>query len=477
MSTFTLVIGIAYVIATALFILSLHWLSDPKLAPRGVAAGVAGMALAVIATWARPDVSHHTDLTRHLWVIIPIALAVWPGVWLSLVPLTAVPQRTALSHAFGGLAAGLVGTAEYLHWYFHAPESVTTFRMVAIVAEIVLGYLTFTGSLIAAGKLQEVKIIPQRPWTYPGQNVVNLISFGAAIVLGAILVTNPLASWAPFVFAGIIFLALNFGWMLVMPIGGADMPTVIAILNAYAGLSAVAMGFVLDNKLLITAGALDGSSGLILSIIMCKAMNRSFSNVLFGAIGQVQQKAAAGEQKQYKADTPENAAAMMEQASSVVIVPGYGMAVAQAQHRVRELYDQLTKRGVSVKFAIHPVAGRMPGHMNVLLAESEIPYTDLVDMGEINGDMAQCDVCLVLGANDVVNPAARSDKSSPIFGMPIIDADKARTVFAIKRSKNPGFAGIDNELYFLDKTWMLFGDAKAVVGELVKKLQGDGGMH
>jgi NAD(P) transhydrogenase subunit beta len=277
-------------------------------------------------------------------------------------------------------------------------------------------------------------------------------------------------------FGAIVLLALNFGWMLVMPIGGADMPTVIAILNAYAGLAAVAMGFVLDNKLLITAGALDGSSGLILSIIMCKAMNRSFTNVLFGAFGQVQPKAASGEQKVYKPDTPENAAQMMEQANLVVVVPGYGMAVAQAQHRVRELYDKLKKRGVTVKFAIHPVAGRMPGHMNVLLAESEIPYTDLVEMDEINPEMPQCDVCLVLGANDVVNPAARYDKASPIYGMPIIDADKAKTVFAVKRSKNPGFAGIDNELYFLDKTWMLFGDAKAVVGELTKHLS-NGSVH
>jgi NAD(P) transhydrogenase subunit beta len=248
------------------------------------------------------------------------------------------------------------------------------------------------------------------------------------------------------------------------------MPTVIAILNSYAGLAAVAMGFVLDNKLLITAGALDGASGLILSIIMCKAMNRSFANVLFGAFGQVQQKAAGGEQKVYKPETPEGAAQILEQASSVVIVPGYGLAVAQAQHKVRELYDQLKKRGITVRFAIHPVAGRMPGHMNVLLAEAEIPYDDMVEMEEINGDMPQCDVCLVLGANDVVNPAARSDKTSPIYGMPIIDADRARAVFAVKRSKNPGFAGIDNELYFLDKTFMLFGDAKAVVGELVKSL-------
>jgi H+-translocating NAD(P) transhydrogenase subunit beta len=265
--------------------------------------------------------------------------------------------------------------------------------------------------------------------------------------------------------------------MLVMPIGGADMPTVIAILNAYAGLAAVAMGFVLDNKLLITAGALDGSSGLILSIIMCRAMNRSFGNVLFGAFGQVQQKKEGGEQKVYKGETPESAAQILGQASSVVIVPGYGMAVAQAQHKVRELYDQLKKRGIVVRFAIHPVAGRMPGHMNVLLAESEIPYTDLVEMDDINPDMPQCDVCIVLGANDVVNPAARSDKSSPIYGMPIIDADKAKTIFAVKRSKNPGFAGIDNELYFLEKTWMLFGDAKGVVGELTKNLAASNGMH
>jgi NAD(P) transhydrogenase subunit beta len=237
------------------------------------------------------------------------------------------------------------------------------------------------------------------------------------------------------------------------------------------------MGFVLDNKLLITAGALDGSSGLILSIIMCKAMNRSFTNVLFGAFGQVQQVKAGGEQKVYKAETIEGAAQVMEQAQLVVIIPGYGMAVAQAQHKVRELYDLLKKRGATVKFAIHPVAGRMPGHMNVLLAEADIPYTDLVEMDDINGDMPQCDVALVVGANDVVNPAARYDKGSPIYGMPIIDADRARTIFAIKRTKNPGFAGIDNELYFNDKTWMLFGDAKKVIGELAKQLGDGASMH
>jgi NAD(P) transhydrogenase subunit beta len=237
------------------------------------------------------------------------------------------------------------------------------------------------------------------------------------------------------------------------------------------------MGFVLDNMLLITAGALDGASGLILSIIMCRAMNRSFTNVLFGAFGQVQTAEAGGEEKVYKAETIEGAAQILEQASLVVVIPGYGMAGAQAQHKVRELYDQLKKRGIVVKFAIHPVAGRMPGHMNVLLAEADIPYTDLVEMDEVNPDMPQCDVALVIGANDVVNPAARYDRNSPIYGMPIIDADKARTVFAIKRSKRPGFAGIDNELYFAEKTWMLFGDAKTVVGELCKQLSGGSGVH
>ena len=463
-------IELAYLVATALFIFSLHWMSDPKTARKGVYAGVAAMLVAVLATWAKPGV------TDHLWIVVPIVLATVPGVWLAMVPLTAVPQRTALSHAFGGLAAGLVGAAEYFFWLNQEPWNLTTFRMVAIIAEIILGFLTFTGSLIAFGKLQEIKWIPQRPWVYKGQNFVNLGALVLAVFLGVLLIARPdLGLWSPVVFGAIIFLALNFGWMLVMPIGGADMPTVISILNSYAGLSAVAMGFVLDNKLLITAGALDGSSGLILSIIMCKAMNRSFVNVLFGAFGQVQKSAAAGEKRTVKSETPEGAAQIMEQASLVVVVPGYGMAVAQAQHRVRELSDQLTKRGVTVKFASHPVAGRMPGHMNVLLAEAEIPYDHLIEMDEINPEMPQADVVLVVGANDVVNPAARHDKTSPIYGMPIIAADKARTCFAIKRTMNPGFAGIENELYYADRTFMIFGDAKNVVGEIVKALSGQGG--
>jgi H+-translocating NAD(P) transhydrogenase subunit beta len=462
------IVQLSYLVATVLFIFALHWMNAPATARRGVYAGVIGMTIAIVATWAQPEVVHHG------WIILAIIAGFIVGIPLSLVPLTAVPQRTALSHAFGGLAAGLVGTAKYYLWLSEGPENLTAFRMIAIDVEVLLGFLTFTGSLMAAGKLQEVKWIPQRPVTYRFQNLGNLGLLIIAVAIGAALTMNPTASWAPVLFPVIIILALLFGILLIIPIGGADMPTVIAILNSYAGLAAVAMGFVLDNKLLITAGALDGSSGLILAIIMCRAMNRSFTNVLFGAFGQTQQVKAGGDQKTYKSESIEGGAQVLEQANLVVIVPGYGMAVAQAQHKVRELYDQLKKRGVTVKFAIHPVAGRMPGHMNVLLAEADIPYTDLVEMDEINPEMPHVDVALVVGANDVVNPAARTDRSSPIYGMPIIEADKARTVFAIKRSKNPGFAGIDNELYFSDRTWMLFGDAKNVVGELVKQLSGPG---
>ncbi len=461
------------VLATALFIFALYWMNDPKTARRGVTAGVTGMTVAVVATWIQPEIIHHG------WIVGAIVMGFVVGVPLSQVPLTAVPQRTALSHAFGGLAAGLVGTAEFflsLGEPAKAAVQLTPFRMSALVAEVILGFLTFTGSLMAAGKLQEVRWIPQRPVTYPGQNVVNIGVLVIAVALGVLLVLNPGAPWAGQAFIAIAALALIFGVLLIIPIGGADMPTVISILNAYAGLAAVAMGFVLNSKLLVTAGALDGSSGLILSIIMCRAMNRSFTNVLFGAFGKAQPAALKGEQKEWKQETVEGAAQLLEQARNVVIIPGYGMAVAQAQHKVRELYDALTKRGVTVKFAIHPVAGRMPGHMNVLLAEANIPYSALVEMDEINPEMPQTDVALVVGANDVVNPAARYNKGTPIYGMPIIDADKAKTVLAVKRSKNPGFAGIDNELYVQDNTWMLFGDAKAVLGDLVKQF-GSGGIH
>ena len=456
-------IQFSYFVAAVLFILSLRWLNHPRTARRGVAAGVAGMAAAIIGTLLAPKI------VDYKWIGAALVVGTALGIPLSRVALTAVPQRTALSHAFGGLAAGLVGTAKYIMWLQQG--QLTTFRTSAIVLEVILGFLTFTGSLMAAGKLME--IVPTRPITYRNQNLVNLLLLALAVVAGFYLAFFNSSYWPAY--AAIVVLSLLFGVLLIIPIGGADMPTVISLLNSYAGLSAVAMGFVLSNKLLIIAGALDGSSGLILSVIMCKAMNRSFTNVLFGAFGQVQPAAAAGEAKTVKSATPQDVADLLANADRVVIIPGYGMAVAQAQHRVHELYDQLSKRGIDVKFAIHPVAGRMPGHMNVLLAEAEIPYESLVEMDDINPEMPQTDVCLVVGANDVVNPAARHDKGSPIFGMPIIDADKAKTVIAIKRSMNPGFAGIENELYYDDKTLMAFGDAKQVLGDVVKAISGEGG--
>ena len=452
------VIEACYLIASALFIFSLKWMSSPATARRGILAGEIGMVLAIGGTLLQHEIISYT------WIFVGLAVGSLIGIPLGMVQMTAVPQRTALSHAFGALCVTLVGTSEF---YLQAPN-ISKFTMSVLSIEVILGGLTFTGSLMAAGKLQEV--LPQRPITYKGQNIVNFLLLAAAIVLAVMVVIDPTQKqYFPF----IVGIAVCFGVLLIIPIGGADMPTVISLLNGYAGLSAAMMGFVVGSKLLIIAGALDGSSGLILSIIMSKAMNRSFTNVLFGAFGQVQAAAAAGgEAKNYRSASAEEAAQILAVASSVVVVPGYGMAVAQAQHKVRELYDALTKKGVNVRFAIHPVAGRMPGHMNVLLAEADIPYDRLVEMDDINGDFPQTDVALVIGANDVTNPAARSDKTSPIYGMPILDCDKARTVMVIKRSMNPGFAGIDNPLYYLDHTLMLFGDAKGFTANIVKELSG-----
>jgi NAD(P) transhydrogenase subunit beta len=453
-------IQIVYLIAAGLFILSLKWLSSPASARHGVWAGELGMLLAIAGTLL------YRGIVDYTWIAIALVLGVIIGVPLGRVQMTAVPQRTALSHAFGALCVGLVGTAEF---YLRTPH-IPRFMMAVLSAEVILGSLTFTGSLMAAGKLQE--ILPQRPITYKGQNIVNISLLAIAVAVAAYLVMHPDATR---LFPLMIVIPLLFGVLMIVPIGGADMPTVISLLNSYAGLSAAAMGFVLDSKLLIIAGALDGSSGFILSVIMSKAMNRSFTNVLFGAFGQVQAAAAtAQETRTVRAATAEEAAGILGASNSVVIVPGYGMAVAQAQHKVRELFDTLTKRGVSVTFGIHPVAGRMPGHMNVLLAEADIPYDKLLDMDAINPEFPQTDVVLIIGANDVTNPAARKDTSSPIYGMPILDVDKARTVMVIKRSMSPGFAGIDNELYYLDKTLMLFGDARAFVGDIVRQLSGDG---
>jgi H+-translocating NAD(P) transhydrogenase subunit beta len=448
----------AYIAAVVLFILSLKFLSSPASSRWGVLAGEIGAALAVVATLLNPE------LVQYRWILIPLIIGAGVGIPLGLVHMTAVPQRTALSHAFGALSAAIIGIAEY----YAGTAPVTRFEMGEIALEVIIGCLTFTGSVIAAGKLQE--ILPQRPIVYRGQNIVSLSVLAGALGLAVALVVNPAQAM---LFPVMVLVALIFGVLLVTPIGGADMPTVISLLNSYAGFSAALLGFVLNSKVLVVAGALDGSSGFILSVIMCKAMNRSFTNVMFGAFGQVQASAAAAkEERVVRSATPEEATAILEAAGSVVIVPGYGMAVAQAQHKVRELYDVLTKKGVNVRFAIHPVAGRMPGHMNVLLAEADIPYDRLIEMDEINGDLPQTDVALVIGANDVTNPAARTDHSSPIFGMPIIDVDRAHTVMVIKRSMNPGFAGIDNPLYYLNQTLMLFGDAKQFVGSIVRELGG-----
>jgi NAD(P) transhydrogenase subunit beta len=455
------IIEVAYLIATALFILSLKWMSSPTTARRGVLTGEAGMLLAIVGT-----LFHH-EIVDYRGIFAGLIIGSIIGARLGMVPMTAVPQRTALSHAFGALCVTLVGTAEY---YLSTPN-IERFTMAVLGLEVILGSLTFTGSLMAAGKLQE--ILPQRPITFKAQNIVNLSFLAVSLLIAAHLTFHPAKTW---LFPLIIAIPLVFGVLMIVPIGGADMPTVISLLNSYAGLSAAAMGFVLDNKLLIVAGALDGASGFILSVNMSKAMNRSFTNVLFGAFGQEQASAAGGaEARPVKSATAEESSAILAAANKVVIVPGYGMAVAQAQHKVRELYDSLSKRGVDVTFGIHPVAGRMPGHMNVLLAEADIPYDKLLDMDQINGDFPQVDVALVIGANDVTNPAARNDASSPIYGMPILDVDKARTVMVIKRGMSPGFAGIDNPLYYLDKTLMLFGDARSFVGDVVRELTGGGG--
>lgn len=445
----------AYIAAIVLFILALKWLSSPVSARRGVLAGEIAAGLAVIATLNNPEV------VAYKWIIIALIIGAGIGIPLGMVKITAVPQRTALSHAFGALSAAMIGIAEY----YEGLDHLTRFGMGEIALEVIIGSLTFTGSLIAAGKLQE--ILPQRPIVYKGQNIVSLSVLAAALILAVALVIHPQQTT---LFVAMVIVALIFGVMLVTPIGGADMPTVISLLNSYAGFSAALLGFVLNSKMLIVAGALDGSSGFILSVIMCRAMNRSFTNVLFGAFGTVQTTVTKTEARPIRSASAEEAAQILDAAQKVVIIPGYGMAVAQAQHKLRELYDVLSKRGVEVSFAIHPVAGRMPGHMNVLLAEADVPYDRLIEMDDINPEFPRTDVALVIGANDVVNPAARFTKGSPISGMPILNAYEARTVMVIKRSMNPGFAGIDNDLYYLDKTLMLFGDAKAFVGSLIKEL-------
>ena len=452
----TVIIEVAYLAASVLFILGLKGLTSPTTARRGMHYAEAGMLLAIIGT-----LLHH-EIVRYDWIIVALVLGSVIGALISIfMPMTAVPQRTAISHMFGALAATLVGVSEY---YRHGGE-IPSPMMAALGFEVMFGSLTITGSFLAFSKLQE--LMRGAPITYRFQNASNLTLFGVMVALFGYLVVNPGDERAFYLMIGI---GLLVGVLMVLPIGGADMPVVISLLNSYAGLASAATGFVLSNNVLIIAGALDGASGFMLSVLMSKAMNRSFRNVIFGAFGGAEQ--AAGTKQLAGGATvrevsPEDAALQLGFARLVIIVPGYGMAVAQAQHQVRELADLIHKKGGTVKYAIHPVAGRMPGHMNVLLAEANVPYPQLYEMDDINPEFDRCDVALVVGANDVTNPAARTDRSSPIYGMPILNVDHAANIIVIKRSMRPGYAGIDNLLYADPKCGMLFGDAKAVLEQLI----------
>jgi NAD(P) transhydrogenase subunit beta len=448
-----IVINISYIFSAALFIFGLKMLSSPATARRGNCISAIGMLLAVVATL----------LTKGLafkWIAIGILSGSVLGIFAArLIAMTAMPEMVALLNGSGGIASLLVGWAVYhQHLELDVLTAVTTFLAVLI------GGVTFTGSVLAWGKLSEK--ITGKPILYAGQKIVNSLILIGIIACGVIFAMDPAANYPIFIIS--VCLALLLGILVVIPIGGADMPVVISLLNSYSGIAACAAGFVIQNTVLIVAGALVGASGIILTQIMCKAMNRSLANVLFSGFGSVVQKASTSDvEGEVKPINVEDAYLILEAASSVIFVPGYGMAVAQAQHVVRELAEQLEENGAEVKFAIHPVAGRMPGHMNVLLAEANVPYDQLFEMDDINPHIEMVDVAVVIGANDVVNPAARHDEASPIYGMPIINVDKARTVFVLKRSMNPGFAGIQNELFFYENTRMLFGDAKESISGLV----------
>ena len=445
-----------YLIASILFILGLKGLSHPDSARRGMIMAAAGMAAAVFGTLFHPEIVNYTYIA--IGLIIGSAI----GIPMAMVPMTAMPQRTALSHAFGALAASMVGIAEFV---IHG-SNMGGAKMGALGFEVMLGSITTTGSLIAAAKLQEM--MRGTPIMFKGQHIVNLLIFLTMIGSFITWLVNPAFY---FLFYVMIASALVFGVMLVMPIGAADMPVVMSLLNSYAGLSSAATGFVLSNNVLIIAGTLDGFSGFILSILMCKAMNRSMTNVLFGGFGAVIGTDTGDATGTMREVTLDDVAVQLAYANQVVFVPGYGMATAQAQHAVRELGNLLEERGVSVKYGIHPVAGRMPGHMNVLLAEANVPYSSLYEMDQINPEMAATDVAVVIGANDVVNPDARDNAKSPIAGMPIIEVDRAKSVIVLKRGKGKGFSGLENPLFFKSVTGMLYGDAKTSLTNLAQAVQ------
>jgi len=452
-------IEFSYLAASILFILGLKGMSHPETARRGMHLAELGMLMAVIGTLL------HKEIVSYEWIIAGLLIGSTIGAFMAIwVPMTAMPQRTALSHAFGALAAALVGIAEY---YTHG-AGLGQFKMGAIGLEVMLGALTTTGSLLAFAKLQG--LVRGTPLTYKGQNVFNMTLLAATLGCFVYLIVVPTAAPLFYVMVGLAFV---FGLLLVLPIGAADMPVVMSLLNSYAGLAAAATGFALSNNVLIIAGTLDGFSGFILSVLMCRAMNRSMTNVLFGAFGSASVDVAAndGEQGTMREVGLEDVAVQLAYANQVIFVPGYGMATAQAQHIVRELASVLEKRGVSVKYAIHPVAGRMPGHMNVLLAEANVPYSSLYELEQINPEFSSTDVAVVIGANDVVNPDARDNPRSPIAGMPILEVDRARSVVVLKRGKGKGFAGIENPLFFKSVTGMLYGDAKDSLTKLVQAVQ------
>jgi proton-translocating NAD(P)+ transhydrogenase subunit beta len=449
---------VALFVASLLFLVGLRALTKPETARRGMQLAAIGMLVGVLGTLL------HRDIVTYQWIIGGLVIGTVIGVPMGLwIPMTKMPERIALSHAFGGLAVATVGVAEFLH----QGTAMSRFGTGAVSFEVLMGTITFTGSLIAFGKLQG--ILTGKPVTFPGNNALNFLLL--AVALGALgwLV------WAPgnmTTFIVTTALGLLLGLLLVLPVGGADMPVVICLLNSYAGLAASASGFALDNNVLIICGALDGGSGLILALIMSKAMNRSFSNVLFGAFGATQEGAVVSSGGNVREGTVEDTAELLKLAGSVVFVPGYGMAVGQAQHAVRELANALQANGTRVKYAIHPVAGRMPGHMNVLLAEANVPYDQLYELDAINDEFQQTDVSVVVGANDVVNPAAKTSPGSPIFGMPILNVDQSKAIIVLKRSMSPGFSGIENELFVLPQTMMVFGDAKQTLSKISAALKG-----
>jgi NAD(P) transhydrogenase subunit beta len=450
----------SYLAAAVLFVLGLRSLSSPATARRGMFLAEIGMALAVVGTLL------YTQILTWTYILVGAGVGSAIGALMAIfMPMTAMPQRIALSHSFGAQAAVLVGCFKYIEY---GGEGLGRLRMAALGFEVLFGAVTVTGSLMAFGKLQE--LIRGAPITYRGQNIFNLALFSATIVLFLYLLHAPDTTWAFYTMLG---LGLVVGVLIVMPIGGADMPVVISLLNSYAGLAAAATGIAIDNKVLIIAGSLDGTSGFFLSVLMSRAMNRSFANVLFGAVGAPPPAGAAEktETRTVIRYTAEDAKLMLENAGSVIVIPGYGMAVAQAQHIVHEMAELLIERGATVRYAIHPVAGRMPGHMNVLLAEASVPYELLFEMDHINDDFQNTDVVVVVGANDVTNPAARHKKSSPLYGMPILNADQARHIIVLKRSMGAGFAGEDNDLFYNPKTMMVLGDAKQTLTHIVQHLK------